>query len=85
LTSKHVPLVTAMIENGKASLKELGYDPSKARIGFHRPPFISVKHLHMHVIVTPFKSRYRALKYQPGRRWYTDAVDVLEMLKANQA
>ncbi|KAI8056663.1 HIT-like domain-containing protein [Syncephalis plumigaleata] len=84
LSSQHVELVSNMMDLGKRLLVELGQDPAKARIGFHRPPFTSVRHLHMHFIVTPFKSRFRSLKYQPGRRWYMDAVDLLEVLKAKQ-
>ncbi|RKP10837.1 HIT-like domain-containing protein [Thamnocephalis sphaerospora] len=84
LTKNHVELVDSMISLGKRVLTELGHDPAQARIGFHRPPFNSVKHLHMHVITTPFRSRFKALMFKPGHRWYTDAVDVLEMLKASR-
>ncbi|KAI9594282.1 putative histidine triad nucleotide binding protein [Syncephalis fuscata] len=84
LTGQHVELVSNMMDLGKRLLVEFDQDPAKARIGFHRPPFTSVGHLHMHFIVTPFKSRLFSLKYQPGRRWYMDAVDLLEVLKAKR-
>lgn len=34
-------------------LKSKKVDPEKAIIGFHIPPFISVKHLHLHAIYPP--------------------------------
>lgn len=37
----------------KEFLKSKKVDPEKAIIGFHIPPFISVKHLHLHAIYPP--------------------------------
>jgi Scavenger mRNA decapping enzyme C-term binding len=54
------------------------------RTGFHVPPFNSVHHLHMHVIVPPFKSWYRNAKYPLAKRykWFLTSGDLLESLKA---
>ncbi|XP_069014868.1 adenosine 5'-monophosphoramidase HINT3-like [Embiotoca jacksoni] len=47
----HIGLVERMTELGKAVLREQGItDMTDVRLGFHQPPFISVEHLHLHVL-----------------------------------
>ena len=50
LTSKDIPMVERMVEIGKQVLEEHGSNVEEARMGFHWPPFIFVKHLHLHII-----------------------------------
>ena len=50
LSSSHIPMVERMAEIGKQVLEERGGNADQARMGFHWPPFILVKHLHLHVI-----------------------------------
>ena len=50
LRAEHIPLVERMVEIGKQVLTEQGGDMREARIGFHWPPLILVRHLHLHVI-----------------------------------
>ena len=50
LRQEHIPLVERMVEIGKQVLSEQGGNVEEARIGFHWPPIIFVKHLHLHVI-----------------------------------
>lgn len=50
LTGEHVALVERMAELGKQVLTERGGRVEEARMGFHWPPFILVRHLHLHVI-----------------------------------
>ncbi len=50
LTAEHVPIVERMVEIGKQVLTGLGGSLEAARIGFHWPPVVWVKHLHLHVI-----------------------------------
>ncbi|KAI8062676.1 HIT-like domain-containing protein [Gongronella butleri] len=85
LTKADVPLLQSMMALGKQLLQEHGHDTTddeQYRLGFHRPPFNSVQHLHLHVIGLPFKNRFRAFKYQSGRPWYWDAARVLQGLGA---
>ncbi|KAH8325639.1 hypothetical protein KR067_003046, partial [Drosophila pandora] len=53
LNKSHVGLVRRMESGMKEFLKSKKVDPEKAIIGFHIPPFISVKHLHLHAIYPP--------------------------------
>lgn len=39
-----------MAEIGRLVLEDRGGNFEEARLGFHWPPFIFVKHLHLHVI-----------------------------------
>ena len=50
LTPEQIPLVERMAEIGQQVLRERGGNVEEARIGFHWPPFIFVKHLHLHVV-----------------------------------
>ena len=50
LTASHIPMVERMAEIGRQMLEERGESVDKARFGFHWPPFVLVKHLHLHVI-----------------------------------
>lgn len=50
LQQEHIPLIERMVEIGKKILSEQGGNVDEARIGFHWPPFIFVKHLHLHVV-----------------------------------
>uniref|UniRef100_T1GFH8 HIT domain-containing protein n=1 Tax=Megaselia scalaris TaxID=36166 RepID=T1GFH8_MEGSC len=76
-----VPKVHFDINNLEASLKTLlenrGVDVNDALYGFHWPPFISVKHLHMHAMAPAsgmaFKSR---MIFRPNSLWFaTDVGD----------
>ncbi|KAH8334399.1 hypothetical protein KR059_009911, partial [Drosophila kikkawai] len=50
LNRSHLGLVQRMELGMKELFKSKNVDPDEAIIGFHIPPFISVKHLHLHGI-----------------------------------
>ncbi|KAF6735815.1 Histidine triad nucleotide-binding protein 3 [Oryzias melastigma] len=51
LSREHIHLVERMTSMGRAVLKEQGItNMEEVRLGFHQPPFISVGHLHLHVL-----------------------------------
>lgn len=56
------------------------------RLGFHRPPFASVKHLHLHCLGYPFVPSWNRLRFTPSLlRSYVDAESVLaELQKATK-
>ncbi|KAJ2546453.1 hypothetical protein GGH95_006844, partial [Coemansia sp. RSA 1836] len=68
MTSKELPMVTQMYELGQRLLEERGYTGDMARLGFHRPPFNSIHHLHLHCLGLPFRSRTAAIPFteSPG-------------------
>ena len=53
LTREHIPLVERMGEIARRVLSERGASPEDARLGFHWPPFLLVRHLHMHILSPP--------------------------------
>uniref|UniRef100_A0A3Q1GH57 Histidine triad nucleotide-binding protein 3-like n=1 Tax=Acanthochromis polyacanthus TaxID=80966 RepID=A0A3Q1GH57_9TELE len=63
----HISLVKRMAEMGEAVLREQGITDMKvARLGFHMPPYISVGHLHLHVIAPTCQiSPYMKYKFIP--------------------
>uniref|UniRef100_A0A8C7QK38 HIT domain-containing protein n=1 Tax=Oncorhynchus mykiss TaxID=8022 RepID=A0A8C7QK38_ONCMY len=68
LFKEHVKLVERMAEMGRAVLQENGIvNPNDIRMGFHRPPYISVPHLHLHVLApTSEITDDMAHKFTPG-------------------
>ncbi|KAM9704587.1 adenosine 5'-monophosphoramidase HINT3-like isoform 2-T2 [Menidia menidia] len=68
LNRRHISLVERMTELGTAVLREQGItDMADVRFGFHKPPFISVDHLHLHVLAPSSKiSTSMIYKFTPG-------------------
>ncbi|XP_062293508.1 adenosine 5'-monophosphoramidase HINT3-like [Scomber scombrus] len=64
----HINLVERMVEMGKAVLLDQGItDMKDIRLGFHQPPYISVNHLHLHVIAPASQiSKSLGYKFIPG-------------------
>ncbi|XP_041830977.1 histidine triad nucleotide-binding protein 3-like [Melanotaenia boesemani] len=83
LNSKHISLVEQMIAMGKAVLREQGItDMKDVRFGFHKPPFISVGHLHLHVIAPTSKlSEFLAYKFMPGTDSFVTAECLMKHLR----
>ncbi|XP_034435324.1 histidine triad nucleotide-binding protein 3-like [Hippoglossus hippoglossus] len=51
LHSGHIDLIERMAEMGRNVLRDQGItDMTETRLGFHKPPYISVAHLHLHVL-----------------------------------
>lgn len=48
LNEQHIDIIKRMTEIGKGLVKDM--DQKQVRFGFHWPPIILVKHLHLHVI-----------------------------------
>ncbi|KAF9202195.1 Histidine triad nucleotide-binding protein 3 [Haplosporangium sp. Z 27] len=73
-----------MYQKGIELLRENGHNPEESKLGFHVPPFNTVDHLHLHVLGGKFKSNIKKLKYESGRRWYMDLVQLKENLEKQQ-
>ena len=51
LTAEHIPVIEKMAEIGREILQQyFKGDLSDTRIGYHWPPFSSVRHLHLHIL-----------------------------------
>lgn len=75
-----------MYKLGKSTLLHDAPDAAKYRFGFHRPPFNSVDHLHLHCTALPYKSVWRRLKYV-SVGWlgaYVSVEHVLQYLDTNK-
>ncbi|KAI5062285.1 hypothetical protein GOP47_0022824 [Adiantum capillus-veneris] len=79
---EHYALVQHMLKTGDTLMHRDAPAAVEYRFGFHRPPFNSVNHLHLHCMALPFHSRWRAFKYLPLGRWggYIDANELLQKL-----
>ncbi|MEQ2277328.1 hypothetical protein XENORESO_001070 [Xenotaenia resolanae] len=68
LNRRNIDLVERMAKFGKEVLCEQGItDLKDVRLGFHQPPFISVDHLHLHVLAPASQiSSYMEYKFTPG-------------------
>mmetsp|Transcript_22546 Transcript_22546/g.34331 ORF Transcript_22546/g.34331 Transcript_22546/m.34331 type:complete len:129 (-) Transcript_22546:10-396(-) len=82
LTASHVPLVLRMREIAEQTLRAEGYTPEQALLGFHVPPWISVPHLHMHVIAPRTRiASTRLLKYEAKLGWFLPADAAIRQLE----
>lgn len=68
LSKECIGMVQQMVDVGKMILKQQGGDEEDCRMGFHWPPFTSVKHLHLHVIspVSEMSFFNRHIVYRPN-------------------
>lgn len=71
LQLSHHSLVERMTEMGKAVLQDQGVSDMKdIKLGFHIPPYISVDHLHLHVVAPSSQiSKCLLYKFIPKERF----------------
>lgn len=59
------------MEIGKSVLQENGGDVDDALLGFHRPPFNSIGHLHLHIISPASEMSFiTSLIFKPNSLWF---------------
>lgn len=70
-------ILHSMLMVGKELLGKSGEANNSWRFMFHRPPFNSEDHLHMHCMAGPFTNYYRRLAHTTGTPWGVCAEDLL--------
>jgi diadenosine tetraphosphate (Ap4A) HIT family hydrolase len=77
-------LLQKMIHCGHEISRKHNYT-SPPIMGFHVPPFISVPHLHLHIIQPPFKSCWSQFKFRASAFsvWFMPAETLLQELQHN--
>ncbi|XP_018550081.1 adenosine 5'-monophosphoramidase HINT3 isoform X1 [Lates calcarifer] len=83
LHKAHTGLVKRMAEMGRAVLRDQGItDMEDIRLGFHQPPYISVDHLHLHVLApTSQISKYMSYKFIPRSNNFVTEEQLRKRLK----
>ena len=87
-TSDHVDLVQEMVRAGTEYLTSICGETAleDSKFGFHYPPFISVQHLHLHVIYPYSEVRMIGSMLFPEDRWYFVSPDcVIKQIQAKTA
>ncbi|XP_035258588.1 histidine triad nucleotide-binding protein 3 [Anguilla anguilla] len=84
LRKEHVPLVEKMVEMGKTMLQKNGItDLDDIRLGFHRPPFCSVTHLHLHVMAPASQMGLMSrIFYRLDSYWFITAEQLIQQLNS---
>ncbi|XP_022660127.1 histidine triad nucleotide-binding protein 3-like [Varroa destructor] len=81
LDDRHIDMVRQMADHGRKVLELRGGKWDECRRGFHFPPFISVGHLHMHIISPESAmSKRNELTFRNDSYWFRSADAILEML-----
>ncbi|KAJ8935610.1 hypothetical protein NQ318_017348 [Aromia moschata] len=71
LTSDHKELLDKLIQCGKKVLADNGGDTNNIRLGFHKPPFNSIDHLHLHIISPASEMSFLSgLIFRPNTWWF---------------
>ncbi|CAK9303557.1 unnamed protein product [Gordionus sp. m RMFG-2023] len=65
-------VVNNLVDVGFKILQQYNPDKSQIRMGFHKYPFNSIEHMHLHVIY-PIKSLklLQKLEFKPNTPWFT--------------
>ncbi|XP_017050084.1 histidine triad nucleotide-binding protein 3 [Drosophila ficusphila] len=82
LNRSHLGLVQRMEAGMVDFLKSKNIDPTKATIGFHMPPFISVRHLHLHAIYPPSDMNIGNQISFMSSFWFKKSGDAIQYLKS---
>ncbi|GAM21208.1 hypothetical protein SAMD00019534_043830, partial [Acytostelium subglobosum LB1] len=86
LTPDDLPTVLKM-KQVALQLTESMFPGKEYRLGFHVPPFYSVPHLHMHLLVEPFTPSFKRFNYTPhlGGLWYRSVDMIIESLSKDSS
>ncbi|KAF4389520.1 hypothetical protein G4B88_006579 [Cannabis sativa] len=80
-TAEDYSLVNHMLEAGRTLLSR-DAPQCQYRFGFHRPPFNSVNHLHLHCFALPYTPRWKYIKYMSlGPLGFIEADKLIEKIK----
>lgn len=84
LTSNDVELVKKMKTIGLDLLESSKLDSNDALMGFHLPPFISVRHLHLHVIALASQMSFLSrCNFRADSYWFKTVDTFLNFLSNN--
>jgi diadenosine tetraphosphate (Ap4A) HIT family hydrolase len=78
LNYTHTKLLNYMVNVAKSVL---GNNNKKYIMGFHKLPFRSVNHLHMHVLVPPFRSWLTGWKYSENTPFFASVENLMQHIK----
>ncbi|XP_078319880.1 adenosine 5'-monophosphoramidase HINT3-like isoform X2 [Crassostrea virginica] len=82
LKGSDLDLLERLVATGEKVLKDAGGNIEEARIGFHWPPFTSVKHLHLHVIFPMTSMTFLSrLIFREGSYWFVTADWMINRLR----
>ncbi|XP_061785736.1 adenosine 5'-monophosphoramidase HINT3-like [Nerophis lumbriciformis] len=86
LNNGHIKLVERMAEMARAVLLDSGVtDMKDIRLGFHQPPYISVRHLHLHVLAPASRiSESMLYKFLPGTSCFVNEKRLRKRLKVKK-
>ncbi|KAH8260688.1 hypothetical protein KR038_003428 [Drosophila bunnanda] len=71
LDESHQDLITRLEEGLRDFLKGQGVSSEDVLFGFHLPPFISVRHLHMHAIAPRSEMGFLSrIVFRPSSVWF---------------
>ncbi|XP_015795263.1 histidine triad nucleotide-binding protein 3 isoform X2 [Tetranychus urticae] len=82
LTTDDLPIIERMKDIAINLIRENALDSNDTRLGFHKPPFNSISHLHLHLISPVSNMSFiKKAQFRPGSFWFTELAPFMESLQ----
>lgn len=83
LHASHIPLLQMMSQKAKRVIQQSGGNIQELLLGFHKPPFNTINHLHLHCISpTSEMNFFSKLIYRCNDWWFSSVEQVIQKLEA---
>lgn len=85
LNSSHIPMVQRMAQKAERAIEQSGGNIQDILLGFHKPPFHSIGHLHLHCMSPKSKMGFFSrIIYRCNDWWFSSIEQLVKRLQQTQ-